>query len=45
VSIPADPGVSAPTGDPDGLLAAASWHENPAAANLMARDEPRRPLG
>jgi hypothetical protein len=28
VSIPADPGVSAPTGDPDGLLAAASWHEN-----------------
>jgi hypothetical protein len=28
VTIPADPGVSAPTGDPDGLLAAASWHEN-----------------
>ena len=28
MSIPADPGVSAPTGDPDGLLAAASWHEN-----------------
>jgi hypothetical protein len=23
-----DPGVSAPTGDPDSLLAAASWHEN-----------------
>jgi hypothetical protein len=28
VSIPVDPGVSAPTGDPDSLLAAASWHEN-----------------
>jgi hypothetical protein len=28
VSIPIDPGVSAPTGDPDSLLAAASWHEN-----------------
>jgi hypothetical protein len=28
VSIPADPGVSAPTGDPNSLLAAASWHEN-----------------
>jgi hypothetical protein len=28
VTIPLDPGVSAPTGDPDGLLAAASWHEN-----------------
>jgi len=28
VSIPPDPGVSAPTGDPDSLLAAASWHEN-----------------
>jgi hypothetical protein len=28
VSIPVDPGVSAPTGDPDTLLAAASWHEN-----------------
>ena len=28
MSIPADPGVSAPTGDPDSLLAAASWHEN-----------------
>jgi hypothetical protein len=26
--IPVDPGVSAPTGDPDSLLAAASWHEN-----------------
>lgn len=23
-----DPGVSAPTGDPDALIAAASWHEN-----------------
>jgi hypothetical protein len=28
VTIPVDPGVSAPTGDPDSLLAAASWHEN-----------------
>ncbi len=28
MSIPVDPGVSAPTGDPDSLLAAASWHEN-----------------
>jgi hypothetical protein len=28
VTVPADPGVSAPTGDPDSLLAAASWHEN-----------------
>ena len=28
MSIPPDPGVSAPTGDPDSLLAAASWHEN-----------------
>jgi hypothetical protein len=26
--IPVDPGVSAPTGDPDSLLAASSWHEN-----------------
>jgi hypothetical protein len=26
--IPADPGVAAPTGNPDSLLAAASWHEN-----------------
>ena len=28
MTIPVDPGVSAPTGDPDSLLAAASWHEN-----------------
>jgi hypothetical protein len=28
VTIPVDPGVSAPTGDPGSLLAAASWHEN-----------------
>lgn len=28
MTIPMDPGVSAPTGDPDSLLAAASWHEN-----------------
>jgi hypothetical protein len=28
VTLPVDPGVSAPTGDPDSLLAAASWHEN-----------------
>ncbi len=28
MTIPIDPGVSAPTGDPDSLLAAASWHEN-----------------
>jgi hypothetical protein len=28
VTVPVDPGVSAPEGDPDGLLAAASWHEN-----------------
>ncbi len=28
MSIPVDPGVSAPTGNPDSLLAAASWHEN-----------------
>jgi hypothetical protein len=28
VTIPVDPGVAAPTGDPDSLLAAASWHEN-----------------
>ena len=28
MSIPTDPGVSAPTGDPDSLFAAASWHEN-----------------
>ena len=28
MTIPLDPGVCAPTGDPDGLLAAASWHEN-----------------
>lgn len=28
MTIPVDPGVCAPTGDPDSLLAAASWHEN-----------------
>ncbi len=28
MTIPVDPGVSAPTGNPDSLLAAASWHEN-----------------
>ncbi len=28
MSVPLDPGVAAPTGDPDSLLAAASWHEN-----------------
>jgi hypothetical protein len=28
MTLPVDPGVSAPPGDPDSLLAAASWHEN-----------------
>lgn len=28
MSTPVDPGVCAPTGNPDSLLAAASWHEN-----------------